>query len=115
MKRKQQRKLHRIPGPNESLDKGGPLPTALSSNVNLISLQREIKCAVSGDSSRTLQLEAGLQLKLWWTITIQKLFIEKNLHFFTFNTKADKPVTAIIRHLVGTISAEDITVPKKGS
>jgi hypothetical protein len=35
---------------------------------------------------------------------------EKNLHFFTFYTKADNPVKALIRHLPGNISAEDTTV-----
>jgi hypothetical protein len=41
---------------------------------------------------------------------IQKFFIEKNLHFFTFYTKADKPVKAVIRHLPGNTSEEDIAV-----
>jgi hypothetical protein len=41
---------------------------------------------------------------------IQKFLSEVNLHFFTFCTKADKPVKAIIRHLSGNISVEDITV-----
>jgi hypothetical protein len=35
---------------------------------------------------------------------------EKNLPFFTFYTKADKPVSAVIRHLPGNIPAEVITV-----
>jgi hypothetical protein len=35
---------------------------------------------------------------------------ENKLNFFTFYTKADKPVKAIIMHLPGNISAEDITV-----
>jgi hypothetical protein len=32
---------------------------------------------------------------------IQKFFTEKDLHFFTFYTKADKPVESVIRHLPG--------------
>jgi hypothetical protein len=39
---------------------------------------------------------------------IQKFLTEKNLHFFTFYTKEDKPVKADIRHLPGDVSAEDI-------
>jgi hypothetical protein len=42
--------------------------------------------------------------------TIQKFLTEKNLHFCTFCIKADKLVKAIIRHLSGNNSAEDITV-----
>jgi hypothetical protein len=41
---------------------------------------------------------------------IQKFFTGKNLHFITFYTKIDKQVKAIIRHLTGNTSAEDITV-----
>jgi hypothetical protein len=41
---------------------------------------------------------------------VQKLFIEKNLHFFTFYTKSDKSVKAVIRHLSGNTSAEAINV-----
>jgi hypothetical protein len=40
---------------------------------------------------------------------IQKFLIEKNLHFFIFYTKADKPIKVVIRHLPGSASAEDIT------
>jgi hypothetical protein len=40
----------------------------------------------------------------------KKFLTEKNLHFFTFYTKTDKPVEAVIRYLPGSISAEDITV-----
>jgi hypothetical protein len=40
----------------------------------------------------------------------QKFRTEKNLHFFAFYTKADKPVKVLIRHLSGNISAENITV-----
>jgi hypothetical protein len=41
---------------------------------------------------------------------IQKSLTENNLHLFTFYTKADEPAEAVIRHLLGNISAEDITV-----
>jgi hypothetical protein len=41
----------------------------------------------------------------------QKLLNEQNLHFFKFyDTNADKPVKAVIRHLPGNTSAEDIIV-----
>jgi hypothetical protein len=40
---------------------------------------------------------------------IQK-FLNKKNHFFTFYTKADKPVKIVIRHMPGNTSAKDITV-----
>jgi hypothetical protein len=41
---------------------------------------------------------------------IQKFFTEKNLHFFTFYTKPDKPVKDIIKYVLGNTSGEDIAV-----
>jgi hypothetical protein len=41
---------------------------------------------------------------------IQKFLTEKNLHVFTFYTKADKPVKAVIRYLSCSTSADDIIV-----
>jgi hypothetical protein len=41
---------------------------------------------------------------------IQKFLTEKSLHFFTFYTKADKPVKSIIMYFPGSTSAQDITV-----
>jgi hypothetical protein len=40
--------------------------------------------------------------------SIQIFFIEKNIHFFTFYTKAGKPFKVVIRHLPA--DAEDKTV-----
>jgi hypothetical protein len=43
----------------------------------------------------------------------QRFRTENNLHFFTFYTKADKPVEVLIKHFPGNISAENITVTLK--
>jgi hypothetical protein len=43
--------------------------------------------------------------------TIQNLLSQKGLPFFSFYTKGDKPVKAVIRHLPNNTSSEDITVP----
>jgi hypothetical protein len=101
----------KIPGTNESTGKGRSLPIVLTSEAKLISLQRELKSVVRG------------QFFFWNTATgtritksmvgynaVQKFLIEKNVHFFTFYTKADKLVKAVIRHLPGNNSAEDITM-----
>jgi hypothetical protein len=42
--------------------------------------------------------------------TIQNLLSQKGLPFFTFYTKGDKPIKAVIRHLSNNTSSEDITV-----
>jgi hypothetical protein len=41
---------------------------------------------------------------------IQNLLSQKDLPFFTFYIKGDKPVNAVIRHLPNNTSSEDITV-----
>jgi hypothetical protein len=42
--------------------------------------------------------------------TQKSLLTHRNLHFFTFNTKAAKPVKAVIRHFPDNSSSEHITV-----
>jgi hypothetical protein len=42
--------------------------------------------------------------------TIKKLSSQEDLPFFTFYTKGDKPVKAVIRHLTNNTSSEYITV-----
>jgi hypothetical protein len=96
-------------GMNESPGKGRPPFIVLSSEANLISLQRELKSVVSDSSSGTLQLKPITKSMVDYN-AIQKFLTKKNLHFFTFYTKVDKLVKAVIRHLPGNISAVDITV-----
>jgi hypothetical protein len=40
----------------------------------------------------------------------QNFLTQKGLPFFTFYSKGDKPVKAVIRHLPNNISSEDITL-----
>jgi hypothetical protein len=57
-------------GTNEIPDKDMSPPTILTSEVNIISLQRKLKFVVSGNSSSgTLQPEPGSRLKVWWITT----------------------------------------------
>jgi hypothetical protein len=84
----------------------------LTSEANSSNLQKELKTAVSREF-----FFRNTATKTWTTtkrmvdyIAIQKILNEKYIHFFTFYTRADKPVTAITRHLPGNISPEDITV-----
>jgi hypothetical protein len=87
-------------------------PIILTFEANLISLQRELRSAVTGEFFlRNTATGTWITTKSMMDYNaIQKFLTEKNLHFFTFYTKADKPVKAIIRHFPGNISAVDITV-----
>jgi hypothetical protein len=44
---------------------------------------------------------------------IQKFLSQRGLPFFTFYTKGDKPVKAVIKHLPNNTLSEDITVALK--
>jgi hypothetical protein len=57
---------------NDSHGKGRPPPIVLTSEVNLISLQRELKIVVRREFFWSTATETGSQLKVWWTITPQK-------------------------------------------
>jgi hypothetical protein len=89
---------------------GRPHPIVLTSKANKISLQRELS-VVSGEFFRNTTNDTLITTKNMVNYnTIQKFLTEENLRFFTFFTKADKPVKAVIRHLLGNTSAKDITV-----
>jgi hypothetical protein len=98
----------KTPGTNESLGKGWPPPIVLTSEAKS-SLQRELKSVVRGEFFRILQPESGQQSIVDYN-TIQTFLAKKNLHFFTLYRKVDKLAKAIIRHLSGNISAQNITV-----
>jgi hypothetical protein len=79
--------------------------------ANLISSQRELKCVVSREFFCNTATGTGVTTKSMVDYkAIQKFITEKNLNFITCYTKVYKPVKAVIRHLPGSTSAEDITV-----
>jgi hypothetical protein len=87
-------------------------PIILIPEANLIRLQRETKtCCERGvlhpEYCNRNPITSNSMVDY---NAIQEFRTEKNLHFFTFYTKADKPVKAIIRHLPGNIYSENITV-----
>jgi hypothetical protein len=87
-------------------------PIILTPEANLISLQRETKtsCGRGVHLPEHCKRNPITSKSMVDYNAIQEFRTEKNLHFFTFYTKADKPVKAFIRHLPGNISAENITV-----
>jgi hypothetical protein len=84
----------------------------LTSEANLSSLLREIKSVVNREFFfRNTATGNGITARSVLDYTaVQKFLDEKKLHYFTFYTKASKPVKTIIRYLPCNISAEDITV-----
>jgi hypothetical protein len=101
----------KTPGTNESTSKHRPPPILLTSEANLISLQKELKSVVRGDFFQNTATRTWITTKSMVDYNaMQKFLAEKNLQFLIFYTKADKLVKTDIRHLPGNTSAEDITV-----
>jgi hypothetical protein len=89
-----------------------PPPIVLTSEVNFLSLQKYLKAVVAREfffrntaSGTPITTKSMGDYK-----TIQNLLSQKGLPFFTFYTKGNKPVKAVIRHLPNNTSSEDITV-----
>jgi hypothetical protein len=93
------------------LKKGRPPPIVLTSEVNLLSLQKDLKAVVTGEFFRNTASGSRITTKSMSDYkTIQNLLSQKGLPFFTFCTKGNKSVNAVIRHLPNNTSSEDITV-----
>jgi hypothetical protein len=97
---------------SENTDKGRPPPIVLTSEANLPSLQKDLKTVVTGEfffrntaSGTRLTTRNMTDYK-----ATQNLLSQKNLPFYTFYTKGDKQVKAVISHLPSNTSSEDITV-----
>jgi acyl-CoA synthetase (NDP forming) len=94
------------------LSKADDPPIIVTSQVNILSLQEDLNAVVtweffflntaSGNRITTKSM-AGYK-------TIQNLLSQKGLPFFTFYTKGNKPVKAVMKHLPNNTSSEDITV-----
>jgi hypothetical protein len=103
----------KTPGTNGSSGQGRPPPIIPTSEANLINLQRQIKSVVRGEFFFFRNTANGTRITTKSMVdynAIQKFLNEKNLHFFTFYTKADKPVNTITRQLPGNNPAENIIV-----
>jgi hypothetical protein len=89
---------------------GRPPPIVLTSAVNLIQLQKQLKNVVKGDfefrSTRN-----GTRIFTRGMVNFQAIkshFEENNLSFFTFYSKAERPTKALICHLPHNTRAIDI-------
>jgi hypothetical protein len=95
------------PSSDNNLDKGRPSPTALTSEVNLLSLQKDLKAVVTGEfffrntaSGTRITIKSMADYR-----AIQSLLSQRGFPFFTFYIKGDKPVKAVIRHLPNNTSS----------
>jgi hypothetical protein len=88
------------PSLDNNLQNGTPHPIVLTSEVNILSLQKDLKAVVTGEFFRNIGSGTRITTKSMADYkTIQNVLSQKGLTFFTFNTKGDKPVKAVIRHL----------------
>jgi hypothetical protein len=99
-------KKHHLP--TTILTKADYPPIVLTSEVNLLSLQKDccdwefFRNTASGTRITTKSV-AGYK-------AIQNLLRQRGLPFLTFYTKGDKMVKAVIRHVPNNTSSEDIIV-----
>jgi hypothetical protein len=90
---------------------GRSLPIVLTSQVNLIQLQRQLKGLLKGyfefcNSRNKTRVDMKKTADF---LNIHSHFESNNLPYFTFYPKSQKPVKAVIWHLPASASIEDIS------
>jgi hypothetical protein len=90
---------------------GRPPPIILTSAVNLIQLQKQLKGVVSEDFEfRSTRNETRVITRgLADFQSIKSYFDNQSLQYYTVFPKSEKPIKAVIRHLPYTTPAEDIS------
>jgi hypothetical protein len=90
---------------------GRPPPIIVTTNINLIKVQNEIKTKLKGDFAlRNTRNGFRISTKSMEDYLILRKHLDQNqTHYYTFHQKTEKPIKAVIRHLPGETPAEDIT------
>jgi hypothetical protein len=90
---------------------GRPPPIVLTSAVNLIHLQKELKGIVKGsfEFRSTRNGTRVVTREMADYSAIKDHFDSKAFHYFTFHPKSEKPIKAVIRHLPMDTPAEDLS------
>jgi hypothetical protein len=90
---------------------GRPPPIVLTSQVNLIQLQKCLKSVTKSDFElRSTKNGTRVVTKEMADFSaIKSHFDTQNLQYFTFYLKFQKPIKAVIRHLPSNTPAEDIS------
>jgi hypothetical protein len=89
---------------------GRPPPIILSSGTNLLQLQKSIKSFVKGSFEfRSTKNGTRVRKKEMSDFSaIKSFFLSKKFAFYTFFPKSQKPIKAVIRHLLPKTPAEEI-------
>jgi len=90
---------------------GRPPPIVLTSKINLIAVQKEIKLIVTGSFEfRNTRTGTKIMSKEMADYSAIRQYLEaKHLSYYTFFPKSEKPIKAVIRHLLHDTPAEDIS------
>jgi hypothetical protein len=90
---------------------GRPPPILLNSTVNLMRLQKELNVLLKG-SFQFRNTKAGtrrVSMEMADYLAIRHYLDCQHLNYYTFFPKSDKPIKAVIRHLLADTLAEDIS------
>jgi hypothetical protein len=89
---------------------GRPPPIVLTSAINLMKLQRQIRDIVKGNLEfRCTRSGTRIVTKEMEDFSaIMKHLVSTNLSYFTYFPKSEKPIKAVIRHLPSNTPAQDI-------
>jgi hypothetical protein len=90
---------------------GRPPPIVLTSKINFIALQKEIKPTVTESFAfRNTRTGTKIMSKEMTDYSAIRQYLEaKHLNYYTFFPESEKPIKAIIRHLLHDTPAEDIS------
>jgi hypothetical protein len=94
-----------------SVKTGRPPPIVLTSAVNLIQLQKQLKSVVRGNFEfrKTRNGPRVITRGMADFQAIKTYFENQNLSYFSFFTKSETPIKAVIRNLPHNTPAEDIS------
>jgi hypothetical protein len=90
---------------------GRPPPIVLTSAVNLIPLQKQLKCVVSENFEfrSTRNGTRVITRNMADVQSVKSYFDSQNLSYYFFFPKSEKPIKAVIRHLPQNNPTEDIS------
>jgi hypothetical protein len=90
---------------------GGPPPIILTSDTNLIQLQRQLKTVAKGDFEfrNTKNGTRVITKSMTDFEAVKSFFSAQNLSYYSFFPKSEKPIKAVLRHLPTNTPAQDIS------
>jgi len=91
--------------------RGRPPLIILTTNINLFKVQNEIKAKLRLDFAllNTTNVFRISTKRMEDYVTHKKHLDQNQTHYYTFHPKAENPIKAVIRHLLGENPGEDIS------